>query len=380
MEKRRSKLIPRFLFMLLHLTIFAYPFSFAAPGFAGQASSVKAFFLTDLPSDHAKIEKLFLSLKDAGADTIITGPVARRGPLTRDTLPHVIFLAHQARLRLFVIVPTRGDEEALASYPQWEDRRYDLRSGSLLPGGKLDLSHPDALNYLVQTCRNIAAFSVDGIVLGDDFSYADTEGMSSRMFDEYKRRFKAELVPGKAFAKVERIDASYRVSEYGEGYQNVARMKQELLVDAVRAVIAACRRVNQDVKFAAPLRSTGFEDQLSALSEYVQDIDAFKSTDLDYYWLELPHRESLGLSYRKGMEAIARTAKIISMAVKDPCKTILVLPMIDPSGKILPYSEIEEATEMAGKGGKPCIAYRVGKSTALPVTLMRKLFKEQQAH
>lgn len=379
MEERRSKLVLRSIFTLLYLTLFAGPLVFAAPGFAGQASPVKAFFLGDLPSDHAKIEKLFASLKDAGADTIITGPVARRGPLTRDTLPHVIFLAHQARLRLFVIVPTRGDEEALASYPEWEDRRYDLRSGSLLPGGKLDLSHPEVLNYLVQACKNIAALSIDGIVFGDDFSYADTEGMSGRMSDAYRQRFKAELVPGKAFAKVEKIDASYRVSEYGEGYQNFARMKQELLVDAVKAVIAACRRVNQDVKFAAPLRFTGFENQLSALPEYVQDIDAFKSTDLDYYWLALPHRESLGLNYKKGMEAIARTAKIISMAVKDPCKTIFVLPLISPSGKLLPYSEIEESTEMARKGGKPCIAYRVGKNTALPVPLTKKLFKEQQA-
>jgi hypothetical protein len=365
--------------MLFCLTIFAYPFLFAAPGLAVQASSVKAFYLTDFPSDYGSIEKLFASLKDAGADTVITGPLARSGPLTRNSLPHIIFLAHQARLRLFVIVPTRADEEALASYPEWEDRRYDLRSGTLQPDGKLDLSHPDALNYLVQACKNIAAFSIDGIVLGDDFSYADTEGMSRRIFDAYKQRFKAELVPGRAFAKVERIDASYRVSEYGEGYQNFVRMKQEVLVDAVKAVIAACRRVNQDVKFAAPLRFTGFENQLSALPEYVQDINGFKSTDLDYYWLALPHRENLGLSYKKGMEAIARTAKIISTAVKEPCKTILILPLVNPKGRLLPSTEIEEATEMAKQGGEPCIAYRVRKDTALPVPLMRKLFKEQQA-
>lgn len=378
MEERQSMFVRCFRFIVLSLPVFMHFALSPPPAFASPGPPLRAFFLGDLPADQAKIGKLFLSLRDAGADTVITGPLGRRGPLTMNTLPHIVFLAHQARLKLFVIVPTRGDEDALASYPEWEDRRYDLKSGSLQPGGKLDLFHPDALSYLVRACKEIAAFSVDGIVLDEDFAYADTEGFSRRMFEAYRKRFKTDLVPGKAIAKVERTDTAERVAGYGEGYQNFERMKQELLADAVKAIITACRRVNQDVKFAAPLRFTGFEGQLAALPEYVQDINAFKSTDLDYYWIAIPHRDALGVNYRKGMEVIARTAKIISLAVGEPGKTIFVLPMINPAGRLLAYTEIEEATEMARKGGKPFIAYQVRNNTALPVPLARKLFKDQQ--
>jgi hypothetical protein len=79
------------------------------------------------------------------------------------------------------------------------------------------------------------------------------------------------------------------------------------------------------------------------------------------------------------MEAIARASKIISLTVQDPCKTILVLLLVNPSGRLLPCSEIEATTEMAGMGGKPHNTYQVRKETALPVPLTRKLFKQQQA-
>lgn len=380
MTNRQVDFIRCFTFALFMLLFFASSAVFTARCFAQPGTGVKAFFLDDLPADHEKIHKLFVSLKDAGADTVVAGPLAGRGPLTLTTLPNVVFLAHQARLKLFVIVPTRADEEALASHPEWEDRRYDLQSGTLQPAGKLDLSHPDVVTHVMMTGKNVASFFVDGIILGDDFSYADTEGMSHGLLEAYKQRFQRELAPGKAFAKIEKVNESYRVGEYGEGYQNLVRMRRERLVDVLKALIAASRTVNRDVKFAVPLRLQEFEKQLDALPEYEQDINAFKSVDPDYFWLAFPNRESEGLNYKKGMETVARTALVISMAVKEPSRTILVLPMTNPSGRLLSYTEIEEATEMARKGGKPCIAYRVRKDTVLPVTLTKKLFKEQQAN
>lgn len=361
--------------------LFAFFFLFgpaAATCVADQSAPVRAFLLGGLPKDHGKISKLFLSLKDAGADTVIAGPLAERGGLTRTTLPHVIFLAHQARLRLFVIVPTRSDEEALASHPEWEDRRYDIRSGTFQPAGKLDLFHPDALNYVMMTCKYVASFSVDGIVLGEDFSYDDTDGMSSVFLDAYNQRFKSELVPGKAFAKVEKVDGSYRVVEYGEGFGNFEKMKQERLGETLKTVMAASRKLNGDVRFAAPVPFAGLDSRLSALPEYLREVEAFRSADPDYFWLAFPRREGRGQNYKKGMETISRTAKILATAVKQPCKTILVIPLTDREGKLLSSVEIEEATAMAKKGGKPCIAYQVGKDNAVPATLTKKLFKEQQ--
>jgi hypothetical protein len=177
---------------------------------------------------------------------------------------------------------------------------------------------------------------------------------------------------------VEKVNGSYRVAEYGEGYQNFEGMKKERLGEALKTVMTASRKLNSDIRFAAPVRFAGLDSQLSVLPEYFRDVDAFKSAAPDYYWLVFPRRESRGQSYKRGMETISRTAKILATAVKQPCKTIMVIPLMDREGKLLSSVEIEEATAMAKKGGKPCIAYQVEKDNGVPATLTKKLFKEQQ--
>lgn len=347
-------------------------------GEAGENTILKAFFVSELPKDYDRTGKLFATLRDAGADTVMAGPLAVTGTLTKNTLPHIVFLAHQARLKLYIILPMRADTEALISHPDWEDRKYDLQSGALQPSGTLDLFNPDVENYLLHFYQDIVSFSVDGVLLGDDTLYEDCEGMSGAIYDTYRKQYKSNFDPGRAFARIEKVDDSYRVTGYGEGYQNYALMKQSRVAEIVKKIISTSRKVNRDVRFAVPLRFAGYENQISLLPEYSRAVNAFGIADPDYYWITLPHRELAGLNYQKGMEAVARTSKIISTSIEVPSRGILVIPMTDPSGRLRAYTEIEEITEMAKRGGNLNVAYRLKNSTEVPVHLMRKLFKAQQ--
>jgi aspartokinase len=78
------------------------------------------------------------------------------------------------------------------------------------------------------------------------------------------------------------------------------------------------------------------------------------------------------------MESVARAAKIIATAVEDRGKAVVVISMMNKDGRLLAYSELEEATDMVRTSGIPIVVYRVKKNLALPVPVMRKLFNPPQ--
>jgi hypothetical protein len=58
-----------------------------------------------------------------------------------------------------------------------------------------------------------------------------------------------------------------------------------------------------DRKGGSPCRTVAApasEHQMNALPEYVQDINAFKTADLNYYWLSLPAGKAWGRTTRRG--------------------------------------------------------------------------------
>jgi len=362
---------------MIALIIALFTVSVATTGHA-EKKKIKAFWIAELPSDNDAVEKLFLSYRDAGADTVIVGPLSTAGHLTIKMLPHIVFLAHKTRLKIYVAVLTRRDTDLLSSHPQWEDRRYDLESRSLRTDAALNLFRPDVVAHLVSTVQNIARYSVDGILMDEDFTYEDTDGMSREVFAAYQKKYEKEPVPKKLFASVQKTGASYHVAEYGEGFENLMRMKLDRLGEVFKALKDASRSENKDIQFGVPLRFSGYENILGTLPHYTRIVHAFKRADPDFYWIVIPHRDKYGLSYKQGMESIARAAKIIATAVEDRDKAVVVISMMNKDGRLLAYTELEEATDMVRMNGISTVVYRVKKNLALPVPIMRKLFSPPQ--
>jgi hypothetical protein len=366
-----------FILSLVAFMMFACPHGPASAAAETQPTLTNAFFLTSVPTDYAKLEKYFAALKEGGANTVIIGPLAGGVP-DGDALPNIIYLAHASGLRIFFVLPARGWAAALREHPEWEDMRYDLNSGTLQATGRLDLFQPEAVDYLVKLYRTIASYSIDGILLGEDFFYRDTEGMSTAALEEYKKRFTNALIPGKAIVRVGSTGSGPEVLEYGEGFREWTELKKERLIGAFQNIMSGARKVNSDVKFGIPLHGAGLASADEALSKYAYDMNAFQALNVDFYWIAIPHRdirESRRLNYKKGMEELARIAQAATTTVKDPSQALIVIQTTTVSGKVLPFSEIEEATTMVKKGGEPCLAYMISPDRALPIALTRKLFK-----
>ena len=362
---------------LVVCAVFTSPQGFAAAAAETPPDPTNAFFLSAVPSDYNKLEKFFAALKEGGANTVIIGPLEGGVP-DGDVLPNIVYLAHASGLKIFFVLPARGWSAALREHPEWEDMRYDLNSGTLQATGKLDLFQPDAVDYLVKLYRNVASYSLDGILLGGDFYYRDTEGMSTAAMEEYKKRYGVALITGRALARVGSVTDGSAVLEYGEGFREWTELKKERLAGALQSIMTAAVKVNGTIKFGVPLQGPELESPDAALSKYAFDVNALSAFNADFFWIPILHRdirESRRLKYKEGMEELARIAQAATTMVKDPCKSLIIIQTSAVSGKILPFSEIEEATALVKKSGDPCIAYMISPNRTLPVALTKKLFK-----
>lgn len=353
--------------------------SMPVTSFAGGPSQVNAFFISSVPVNYADGERFFAALKEGGANSVILAPPSDGGMVDKTALPDTVYLAHQAGLKIFLVVPVRKVDALLEEHPDWEDMQYDLGSGTIQPTGRLDLFNPEAAAHLIKVVRDIASYSVDGILLGEDFFYSDTEGMSRFALDAHKQKHNSAFSPGSAFRRVGRDDeGDLEVVEGGEGFSEWTELKKNRLMEILTNMIAESKAVAPTVQFGVPLHITGlFTTPMEILKRFAYDMEAFEKLKMGFYWISIPHRDmrtARGLTYKKTLEALSRLVMATSGSVKDPGKIIIAVQTTSPSGAILPLSEIEEVTSIVRKAGEPGVAYTLG-SEVLPTELSKKLFK-----
>lgn len=377
MKSYAHRFVAQGMVTVLLWAFFLVPGSPAVHSSLAQVSSLNALYLKTVPVEYKTLEKLFASFKDSGADTIILRPRIVAGSLDRDLLTNEVFLCHQAGLKLFVILPTRTSSEVAALHPDWEDMRYDLGSGTLQPAGRLDLFNPSVMDYLVRLFKETAAYSVDGILLDDDFYYSDVEGASVLAQDAYARKFGTRLALSKAITKV---SAANSAQEYGEPFRNWNALKKELLIAALQNIGRAARTLNSALKIGIPLHVPPFINEEDELTLYSYDMNALRKMDIDFFWVDVPHRTLRArqdLNYKKSIELFSRIVKSAVTLVKEPAKIIVAIQPTSLSGTILPLTEIEEVAMLAKNAGEPGIAFTIEPDTLPPPVLTKKIFKRQ---
>lgn len=371
----------RFVLFVSFLKIVApVPVSDAAAG--GIPTTItNAFLLNTVPSEYKKLEILFKSLKDDGANTVIVRMSMNKGRIARRSFANQVYCAHRFGLRIFVILPTRDMDAVLAVHPDWEDLQYDLSHdlwlGNLQNTGRLDLFNPRVIVYLTDLYRDIAAYAVDGILLDEDFFYRDTEGLSKIALEKYSQKFGSPLVPGKIFDRVKNNAPTHALEEYGTGFWDWAELKKNRLALLLKNIVQSSRAVNKDVKFGIPLHVSGFTQEKEQLAWYAYDLRAFRKVGIDLYWIAIPLREireQEHLSYMKSMEVLSRTVKAAATQIEDPAQAIFAIQAATQSGRPLPASEIEEEIEMVMHAGEPGIAFMVNADTHLSPILTKKTF------
>ncbi len=342
---------------------------------------MNAFFLRSIPERYHDLEILSQRLRSGGANTVITRLPRKNGDIHAATLTNLIFLSHQNGLRVYVVLPTRFDRRALVSHPEWEDIRYDPRTGKLHPDGSLDLANPEAVMFLVQRVKEVAAFSVDGILLDEDFGFGITDGMGSSMLKEFTRRYGSPFDARKVFEKISTEISDADINAFDKSFWQWSELKKDVIANSVLELSRACRGVQGMIKFGIPLRTPGGETPQLSLARFSYDMKALKKLDVDFYWAELRSAEDAvwkgGKSYNKDLEYFSRMVKSVSSVQKEQEKNIIVIPAT-ASGKALPMFALEEITFLVQMEGKTTgIAYLMDQTAVPSDTLTKKLFKRE---
>jgi hypothetical protein len=345
-------------------------------------SPINALYVLTLPQDYEAFEEFIASVKDSGADTIIIKPLLERGRIDKQRMAKAVFFAHNAGFRLFVILPTRSMTFMLKDHADWEDLYYDVGSGTIQPAGKLDVFNPDVVASIVEQIKDIAGYSVDGILLDEDFNYGPAEGMSPRALEQYKQKYSAAFPARTALADApQERGPNQSGDEYGEAFWNMAELKNQTILQLFKEIVQAARSVNGDVRFGVPLPIQGlFLEGKNLMARHSHDVKNFKKMDVHFFWLAVPHRDSgqlEHLNYKKRIEYFSRTAVSAVSLVNDPAKVIIGIQTSSRTGRDLALSEIEEIAKQAKKAGEPGIALMLRPSTRLPTVFTKKIFRRQ---
>jgi hypothetical protein len=349
------------------------------PAHADQAP-LNALYLLQQPLDYESFDLLVKSFKDTGADTIIIRPVSASGVLDRSMLAKAVFFAHGCGLKLFVLLPTKGACFLLEEHPEWQDMRYDFQNGKRQPAGSLDLFSPYVMVSLTDLFRDVAQYSIDGVILDEDYYYGDMEGMSDLAMARYKRKYDTSFPFRKSLKQVKgALPQEHAVDSYGEAFWNLAELKKARLLLLLQNIIQASRAVNKKIKFGLAVHVPGlFLTDKELLAWYSHDVAAFQKMDISFFWLAIPHQEiraQQDINYKKSIETVSRLAVSSLALVNDPAKVVIAIQTLSMKGTSLSLSEIEEVSRQVRRSGEAGIALMVGAEERLPPELTRKIFK-----
>lgn len=343
---------------------------------------IHAYYFKSLPSDYKKQEMLIASLKDTGANTLILElPMNEQGFPDISSIPNSVYLAHQAGLKLHIVLPTRQMPGIISQHKDWEDSQYALGSGTVQSTGKLDLFNKAAVDYLTSLAREIASYSVDALLLGPDFYYAPVEGIGQAAREQTVIDLKWAPDPRTLFKKVSRSSDGPIIEEYGEHYGKWTALKRDRLLHVFDQVRKAGRSVNAGLKIGVPIpviMPVTTADKIFTLFAY--DVSAFRKMNSDYFWTAIEYRDiklKQNLTNRQAMEQLSRMANSAITAVKSPEQVVLCLQATTEAGMVIPLFEMEEITELARSSGKTGIAYIIGPDATVNRTFMKKIFRNQ---
>ena len=343
---------------------------------------VNAFSVKKLPKNYIALEKFFSSLRNSGANTLIMElPITAEGFPDTAAVPNVVFLAHQSGIKLFVVLPTRKLPGPIALHSDWEDRRYDIANDSYQDSGKLDLFSQAAVSYLAAIAKELAAFSVDAVILGDDFHYAPVDGMSRTASRFAAIKLDADIDPATMYRKIVKGPEGPVVTEYSELFLKWTRLKKDRLLNVYETIRTAARTGNGSIRFglAVPV-DYPVREPADILASHAFEMESYRKQEADLFLAVIPYRdiqEARSMAYRQVTEMVSRIARSVLSASKDGTRVILVVPMTERlTAKSLRYSEIEEITGLLRAGGEAGIGYEIKADTPLSKEFTNKLFKK----
>jgi hypothetical protein len=240
------------------------------------------------------LERWFYRFEKAGVDTLVikvfhTGSQEMssgvffqtlHAPVLMDALATWARTAHRYHLRVFAWMSVRQMEWKLRSNPKWADLKYDPRHMSLMSSEMMDLFQPAVRDYIMSLYQDLASYSIEGILFGDDLFYKAEEGLGEVAQQQFIRDFGESFSP-KVLRQAPQIGNSSGVFWRWVGWKS--RQIFYFLDELKQAV----RKANPSIQLGVFLSEDAVLNPVQALARNSQDLLEAKRLMLDYYVIDM---------------------------------------------------------------------------------------------
>ncbi len=260
-------------------------------------------------------------------------------------------VAHGFGMRLFVMLPVR-DCPWMLETQQLMDRKWSHASNEYNESTLLDPFNAEAVALIEALAADLAATSIDGIILTGRLDLRPEEGMSAKALEAYSIFMGTEAEPEKFFQKDEKGEM-----RFSEPFAQYALFKTRHMNGLVKKIKGEIKAVNPAMQVFAELDPLALIDPAQALAQRSQDGKALFETGVDGVFVRYDWRRddpAFGKSVTMRLDALARMSKEAAAINSDGRRWIFALPTEEAgSRRFLPQWEITKA--LANLRGKNAV-------------------------
>lgn len=224
-------------------------------------------------------------------------------PLIQDLLKPVLTVAHNHRMRVFASLPLRQLDWLKDRH--WMDLKFDPATGSFEPSGQLDLWNPAVQAYLLSLYLDLAAYSLDGLIIEEPVGYSETEGFNETGLKQFNEDFGLSVLPSDL----------YRDGPLSPAFWKWTGWKNRRVTAVLKHLVHELHLKRPQLRIGLAMSNETIGQPIKALVNYGQDLLEAKDAEFDFFVFAWPPR-----SFRPGDLAV--TVKQAKELLSDPDKVM----------------------------------------------------------
>ncbi len=195
-----------------------------------------------------------------------------------DILDDIVTSAHKNGIKLYAWMATR-------SITALKERDLSLSfspNGGTVEGYGANIFKKDIRKRLVTIFTDLARYNIDGVLVQDDFIVKYNEGADDHTLDLFKSDTGFSPTPSIFFNKIKEYNGKKVFSGYHDVFYIWSLWKNEYLINLLRDIKVAIRKVNKDIKLAVNIYYETPIAKEKGLAWYSQTISGLLSVPVDY--------------------------------------------------------------------------------------------------
>ncbi len=206
-----------------------------------------------------------------------------QAPVIQDLLGPALALANNYKMRVFASIQLR--EMDWLKDAKWMDLKFDPATRRFKTSRRLNLWNPAVQDYLLALYLDLAAYSLDGLIIEEPVGYSETEGFNETALKQFNKDFGLSLTPSELYGNGPLTPAFWRWT----GWKN--RQVMAMLGHLVHELHV--RRPQLHIGLSMPKEAVELPKE--ALVEYGQDLLEASQAEFDFFVFSWPPK-----SFRSG--------------------------------------------------------------------------------